>query len=168
MKKDHDKKARRYLDKLHGAPFRSKRLTIGGGHWIRRIDAYTLADAACISAAHAYRLIDNPDKMPEGMRQLVEMKLLGTVPTWPDGWHFYGGRLWSPEGIGFWPHCVENSGLRQQLQDHIEKDLVRLQEENKRLKALLSSPRELRVYHNDEPKPRRVLQVCSSEKRRTG
>ncbi len=164
MKKIQD----RFQHKRNGAPLRGKRLLIGNDYTWLRIDAYTLADAARISVSHAYRLIDNPELMTDTVRELVEIKLLGLVPSWPPGWSFRDGRLWSPNGVGYYPNDVESIGLERQLQQHTQKDNERLQAELKRANKMLAAPRELRVYVNDEVKPRRVLKVgCKDSDQKT-
>lgn len=149
---------------MAGMPFR-KTLRISDGHDFCRVDAYLLADLACISLKHAYRIINGESKLTPTIQRLVCIQMLGTVPSWPPGWRFRDGRLWSPNGVGYWPQCVENTGLERQLQQHTQKDNERLQAEVNRARKQLATPRELRIYHNDEKKPRRVLTVGEASKR---
>lgn len=133
-----------------------KKLLISDGHHARYVDAHMLADLCSISEKHAYRLITNPRSITPTLDKLIKMQLLGTVTGWPAGWRWQDGQLWSPDGRGFFPVDIEQTGLIRDIQRDYEKKIKQLENELIETREQLKRPR-LAV---DNPKPeRRVLRI---------
>jgi len=142
-----------------------KKILFTDGHQGRYLDAEDLAQLACISIKHAYRLIADPSKITPTIHRLVTMQLLGSVPGWPPGWRIVDGVLYGPNGRGVSLADVDNLQLQRQLLNHAQRDAERLSNEVYKLRKRAAVPRELRVYINDDPEPRRVIDIQG--KRRT-
>lgn len=135
-----------------------KQLLITNGRAGKYIDADTFAELACISKKHAYRLMQDPDKISKGIYRLVSMQLLGTIPNWPEGWRIEGDKIYPGGGRPVNYRQVEGAALYMQLEETLLAKINRLQNRVDELEDELRKPRLI----NSNPRPkRRTLRLAT-------
>lgn len=135
----------------------------------RFLTAQEIQSMGLVSRAHAYKIINDPDKyLSSQVKELLTIKVLGQIPGWELGWRFDSANqaLITPDGKSLNCAELENFSMVQQLLSHWETlardnesqlatQKARIQELENRLKL----PPELHLYVNDTLKQRRKLDI---------
>ena len=137
-----------------------KRLTIKHrshfGNRSARIDANQIMQATYCTRATAYRWIEDPDKIPEGYVELLEIKVLGLIPDPAfSGWSVDDGKLISPlaKNEGLTPGTLDNITWLARLVRWQKTSIDKLGQREKALNRMLNDYRKklsLPVAANDE------------------
>lgn len=148
------------MNKFHAKKIaKQKKLKLSDGHRHHFVTQKELQDICGYSRSHAYRIITGQYDLPDQLLELLKIKLLGTLPDWPQGWHLIGGTITSPSGYRFDSTVMENYLFYINLLKELEHDLRALAIENAKLKEQVKNRTELRVYVNDGKTPERTIKL---------
>lgn len=136
-----------------------KKIRIADGYLSRLVTADDLVELCGYSRSQANRIINGKNKLPDHMRELLMMKIAGSIPGYPNGYYTVDGAISCPNGFKVYPEHMENFSFFMKMMNQMFRDMERLKSENCELKEKIKDRSEVRVYVNDGKEPEKTIRL---------
>lgn len=141
MKTNQDKKPLKKRDAGDVRRVYNRKLNLQYGDQMAFLDWHDICAHTACSKSTAYRWIENPDSIPQPMLELLQLKALGAIPIWGEGWRIDGDGIRLPSGHTIKPHDLQNVGQYADGYRSAAKENEKLRTELKRIERLLGIPK---------------------------
>lgn len=133
------------------------RLKLADGRRTIFVFAHDLVEILGISKHLASRIIKGTSKLDPLHEKLLRYELLSNLKGFSPEWYLDDGDIVSPSGFRVNETMLEQFSFGLSIVNDMSRDIKKLVLENKKLQKEVAKPKEIIVYTNDNPIPKKHL-----------